>query len=49
MNQSAESEALDESLDLERLVRGLPTVPKSAIDKILVDEKANRNSAPPKC
>ena len=37
MNQSNEIEAFEEALDLERFVRAvrrMPTVPKSAIDKI---------------
>ena len=45
MNQSAENEALEEALDLERFaraVRGLPTVPRSAIDKMLADIEAMR-------
>jgi hypothetical protein len=49
MKQSAESKTYAESLDLERfvrVVRGLPTVPKSEIDKILADERAKRSSKP---
>lgn len=47
MKQSAKTEARDESLDLERfvrVVRNLPTVPKSEIDKILADGKAKHDS-----
>ena len=43
MDQSAESEALEEALDLDRFVRAvrrMPTVPGSAIDKIVADAEA---------
>ena len=49
MKQSADSEAREESLDLERfvrVVRGLPTVPKGEIDKILAEERAKRTFKP---
>ena len=42
MKQSDKAEPSVELLDLERfvrVVRGLPTVPKSEIDKILADAK----------
>ena len=45
MNQSNEIEAFEEALDLERFVRAvrrMPTVPKSAIDKIVADAEARR-------
>jgi hypothetical protein len=49
MKSSANNESYAESFDLERfvrVVRGLPTVPKSEIDKILADEKAKYPSKP---
>jgi hypothetical protein len=47
MEQSAESEARDESLDLERFVsrvRGLRTVPRSEIDTLRGNEIAKSSS-----
>jgi hypothetical protein len=45
MNRSAENEALEEALELERFasaVRRLPTFSRSAIDKMLAEIKVKR-------
>jgi hypothetical protein len=52
MKQSAATEAYAESLDLERfaiVVRGLPTVPKGKIDKVLADRNAKQPSKTTSC